>query len=230
MAGSEFYIALSDSTGAKRSGTETLLVPGPSVVEYPTDPLGSRVETADGILIVQQPSKDNRVRSWIWHKYPKWMPAYQVLFDTLHGLRSRRRLAYGASPYIYVKDNTTQLLWREYLDSGTATSNSGTNTLIDTGKTFTSALVGHVVEIMSGTGVGQFRTVLSTATNTLTMTTNWSVNPQTGATYVIRGRVNDYFKARVIEVSESVQEGGDVLLDSLKFSFVIEDTNFNAIG
>lgn len=114
-----FFISYADSTGARDVVTEVELSPKPTVVEYPQDPTGARIETAGGSLVVQQLVGDNRVRGWVWKSYPDWHVAYQALWAVLQPLRSRYRyLAGDATPYVYLQDTESTLL-RHVAISGT---------------------------------------------------------------------------------------------------------------
>ncbi len=69
-------------------------------------------------------------------------------------------------------------------DSGTATS-VGDNTLTDSSKSWTiNEHVDRWIEIVSGTGVGQKRLIVSNTSEYITVTPNWNTNPA-GASYKI---------------------------------------------
>tara|TARA_Y100001934_G_scaffold52028_2_gene63554 strand:+ start:5292 stop:8000 length:2709 start_codon:yes stop_codon:yes gene_type:complete len=67
--------------------------------------------------------------------------------------------------------------------SGTATSSTST-TLVDTSKTFTSAVIGAFVYITGGKGKGQYRTITSASSNTIGVAA-WTTNPDTTSTYSV---------------------------------------------
>lgn len=77
-------------------------------------------------------------------------------------------------------------------DSGTATSATD-NTLTDSSKNWTTARddniitnwEGYVVWIYSGTGVGQYREILSNTATTLTLSQDWTTNPDGTSLYRI---------------------------------------------
>jgi len=72
-------------------------------------------------------------------------------------------------------------------DFGTNTGISDT-TLTDSSKSWgTNAYAGMVVEIMSGSGIGQVRTIASNSATALTFSDNgdWSINPSTSIKYQI---------------------------------------------
>lgn len=72
----------------------------------------------------------------------------------------------------------------EVLDSGTATSATGT-TLVDSAQTFTEdALIGKWVRITAGTGRGQVRKITDNDTTSVTVAT-WTTNPDATSTYEI---------------------------------------------
>lgn len=73
----------------------------------------------------------------------------------------------------------------ELLDSGTATSSTGT-TLVDSGQAWTNdEWIDQFVKITGGTGSGQVRRITDNDGTSLTVDTAWSVNPSTDSTYQI---------------------------------------------
>ena len=106
-----FWIAdANPGTHTVDESSKLQLIPGPVAVEYPNAPLGTTLETADGRVIVQQPSKDGRQRAWIWNNIPAWLPAFPALWTALERTRSRYRLEAGLSPYVYLYDGETKEL------------------------------------------------------------------------------------------------------------------------
>jgi len=72
------------------------------------------------------------------------------------------------------------------VDDGTATSATST-TLVDSTQTWTTnQYENFIVYILSGTGAGQKRTIASNTATTLTVSTAWTVTPNTTSTYNIR--------------------------------------------
>jgi hypothetical protein len=72
------------------------------------------------------------------------------------------------------------------VDSGTATA-GGNTTLTDSAQTWdTNEYANFVVFIVSGTGAGQKRTIASNTATALTVSTAWTVNPNTTSVYSIR--------------------------------------------
>lgn len=69
--------------------------------------------------------------------------------------------------------------------TGTATS-GGLTTLSDTSKSWTTnQYTGFVVLITGGTGVNQYRTIISNTTTQITVSSKWGTNPSSDSTYVI---------------------------------------------
>jgi len=227
-----FWISFADASGNRIAGSEVQLSPAPTEVDYPTTPAGSNLETADGVVIQQQPVKDARQRTWYWNGYPAWMPAYQALWTLLEPLRSRARKAAGAAtPYVYVKDTESQELRRLDLVTGTVTA-GGASTLTDGGKAWTPHVyqTGYTVEIVDGTGKGQTRAVTDNTATQLTVTPSWGTQPSTDSKYALRGSVSDWFKVRVLEVSRAIRKGGGNVKYDSKLVFVIEDAAWNNLG
>lgn len=227
-----FSWAIADSAGAMVTASQTVLSPSPTRVEYPVDIAGSVVETASGVVVVQQPSKDPRRRAWIWQGYPGWWSRTADLWDQLTPLRSKTRISAGqGSPYVYLKDTETGLFRRQVLVPGTATAGAA-GTMTDSGQSWvTNAYAGYYVEILSGTGPGQRRKILSNTGTVLTITPNWGVNPASGSKYNILGWVDDWFQVRVVNVARKLRDdGGLVKYDEIRLEFAVTDANWNATG
>lgn len=225
-----FYISRANSAGSRLSSSDTLLSPAPTYVKYPVEALGKIIETSDGKAIQQQPTYDNRQRSWVWTNYFDAVPGYTTLWNTLTALRSRARKEAGAvTPYVYVKDDSTARLRRKVIQNGTATA-GGSNTLTDSGGAFPT-YTDYIIEIIDGQGAGQVRTVLSNTSTQITVSENWSVNPNSTSVYQIRGWVDDWFRARVLDVSRDMREDrGTIIYATTTFTFVIDDVNYNDLG
>ncbi len=72
------------------------------------------------------------------------------------------------------------------LDTGSASANSGNNTLTDNTKVWVdNAMMGYTVTVLSGTGAGQQRTILSNTPTVLTLSANWGTNPPSGSRFAI---------------------------------------------
>lgn len=68
---------------------------------------------------------------------------------------------------------------------GTVSARSG-NTLADGTKAWAeNQWIGYTVTVLSGTGAGQQRLIISNTNNTVTVDANWGTNPGVGATYAI---------------------------------------------
>lgn len=72
-------------------------------------------------------------------------------------------------------------------DAGIVTT-ATLNSLTDTSKDWaTNMLSFYTVRIISGTGVGQLREILSNTTNVITVKNNWAVTPTVGDQYILTG-------------------------------------------
>ena len=88
----------------------------------------------------------------------------------------------AAERFVDLKTFTT---YHALEDSGTASS-ADTTTVTETGKTWTvNDYANMYVWIYGGTGATQFRKILSNTTDTLTVDTAWSTNPDNTSTYRI---------------------------------------------
>lgn len=75
--------------------------------------------------------------------------------------------------------------------TGTTTS-GGVNTLTNSTKNWTvNQWTNYQIRISSGTGAGQIRTIASNTTTTITVSTNWAIQPDSTSNYSIEG--NDDF-------------------------------------
>lgn len=105
-----FWIAFANPDGSRNTSTEVRLSPSPSRVEYPIEPLGTRVDIPNGSLVAQVPLRDARPRRWVWEGYPASLVAYAALWARLEPLRARYRYQTGNSPYIWVRDQESKQL------------------------------------------------------------------------------------------------------------------------
>lgn len=209
-------------------GFEQQLSPAPTVVNYPDGLNGDRVETPDGMLILQQPTKDSRSRQWVWRGYPGMLVPYEKQFQRLQAFRARYRQEAGQSPYVWVRDSTTKRLRRRASVTATVTASGSTATTIQL-TSGTTVISDAVVEVISGTGVNQIRNVTSMTSMVLTVPTLTTI--PNGATVRITGWVDDWFRVRVLDVSRKLRdEGGNVRYETTTLEFVIDDTQYNDLG
>jgi len=84
---------------------------------------------------------------------------------------------------------------------GTATGGSA-DTLEDTDQSWdTDALADMEIAIYEGTGSGQYRTISSNTSDTITVSTNWATNPDSTSKYVIKDLAEPCYRHRVTHVS-----------------------------
>ena len=235
-----FWVAKANTDGTIMTESAVELTPGPSAVEYPDAPAAKQVETTEGRVIKQTSAYDPRKRAWVWQGYRGYMSAYQSLWLTLQSLLASRRTAFGATtPYVYLKDTTTndlQVLTRE---TGTASA-GGADALTDSSKTGGTAWTadqfnGYTVEIVAGTGKGQMRTVLDTTTSPsrVQVTVAWGTQPDNTSKYAIYKWVSGWVRVRVLEVSRTPRSGGgDVAYETTRMVFYVDDltTVWNDLG
>ena len=224
-----FWICPADASGNRLVGLEEMLSPAPAEVDYPTEAAGVKQDTSDGRVVLQQPSADPRMRAWVWHNMPAYIPRFKQFVLKLESLRSRTRRQQGLSPYVFLKDSDTEAFRIWDFQSGTASAVSA-NTLSDGSKGWTTdQLKNGTVEIVSGTGQGQRRTIASNTNNTITLTSNWTTQP-TGAHYAIQTSVDTWLRCRVLEVSKKITGRGGVTFDPVRVAFVIDDPSFSDLG
>lgn len=118
-------------------------------------------------------------------------------------------------------------------DNGTATSGAATS-LTDTGKAFTvNAHAGRALVLLTGTGAGQSRRILSNTATALTVEFAWGTNPAAGTTYAIRDDLGvailDSVSSDVMLVNDEtsdqqVNSGGSFAIPSFTYT-VNQPTN-----
>jgi hypothetical protein len=117
-----FFIAYSDSTGARDPLTEVELSPRPARVIYPEESRATMIETTGGSVVVQYQSQDPRTRTWQWENYPADYAAYMTLWSIIQPLASRyRKLAGDQTPYVWLKEDMTGLLGKVSVSGVTVT-------------------------------------------------------------------------------------------------------------
>jgi hypothetical protein len=242
--GPGFWIANADPSGSRLSGSEVLLSgdagglaapvnmgPGPSEVEYPRALAKPLVETAAGSAVKQQPSADPRQRAWIWRALPTgdgWL-RYDRLVRHLETLLAKTRQAAGLPEEVYIRDNVTSGL-RKWVEARGAPSAATSTTLVDGAAHWTpDRFQAGVVEILSGTGVGQRRGILSNTATTLYVDRDWDVVPSTDSAYRIRMSWNTWVKVRVINVPKMPTARATVE-QMLRFEFIVTDPDVDDWG
>lgn len=225
-----FWVALADSTHNK-SAVEVQLSPAPSRVDYPSEPLGEIIETADGRVVTQQANRDPRRRGWVWTNFGPLIATYERQYRWLEGLRARQRQSEGQSPYIYVYDGTTNLLNKRQALSRPGASLNGARTIFTvadvSGTVVASQLVNATVDVYVGTETSaRQRTVITAATNT-----TLSVDPAIDAslTGTLNLKINYlepyWWRVRVLDTMRTPLEAGNMRYAESRLVFVIEDPN-----
>jgi hypothetical protein len=214
-----FYVATSDASGNRITGSEVLLQPGPTKVGYPQEPAGELIETDDGSVIHQQPNKDGRMRQWTWDGYPAIQAGYQRLYPLLESLRSRYRYEAGLCPYVYLKESGTDCLRKRSSVTGVSGSGSAFTFTDGSASWSANAFVGGFVIVN-----GQARAILGNTSTTLSVGDGF-LSGASGA-YVISYWTPDWFRARVLEVSRAPNADGKTLrYTESRMSFVVDDPN-----
>lgn len=112
------------------------------------------------------------------------------------------------------------------LDSGTATAGAAT-TLVDSGQPWTvDVYANKFVRIISGTGAGQSRQIVSNTDTTLTINPAWSVNPASGSVYSITDNVLDLGLEACQITAEAIDsgDGGQIYGGTLEHFPLVEGT------
>jgi hypothetical protein len=214
-----FWISTANvSTGQRVVGSQIQLRPHPTEVDYPVDPKGALMTTRGGGNVLRQMTeRDGRIHTWVWKGLPTAVPRYERLAQQLESLSSKMRREQGLSPFLYFKDDETDTLGAWANIAGSISSTTAT-TLTDTSKSFAGTVNG-VIEITSGPGTGQRRSITAATGSQLTITPAWNIQP-TG-TYTVQAFQNLWAKVRVLNVTRQVQGHGSVLED-IRVDFVID--------
>jgi len=100
---------------------------------------------------------------------------------------------------------------RQVITNGTVTSSAST-TLNDNTQTFVvDTRIGHRVEILSGTGIGQVREVIDNSNTQLVVSPAWNTIPPVGSEYSAYAWSDDWFRCRVTDVQRVVRKGGGTI-------------------
>jgi hypothetical protein len=217
---------MSDASGQK-AGPEVKLHPAPTRVEYPSNALGETIDTADGRVIVQVSNRDPRRRSWIWSNFGPEMSIYERQHRWLQDLLSRRRLALGLPPHIYVCDNITGLLNQERAHTTNVSQMQGALLTVPSlpVSVSPSQLVGAVVEVLPGGSAAPFerRSVLQ-ATNTTLLLDQALSAPLSGSQIILAWSEPVWWKVRVLDPTRELRgDGGSVRYSNSRFVFVIDE-------
>lgn len=228
MAFNGFWMALSERDGTMLVGSERQFIPGPSMLEYPGEFMGTLLETSDGAVIKQQPSMDPRRRSWVWENFPGWFPQYEELWPQLESLLSKFRWEAGLSPFVWLRDTASGEFSRKEKLIGTATG--GTTTVLNTTGLTAGRYAGGSIEIIGGTGVGQQRYIQSNTATTITPSLPFTTAPNGTSQYLLRWDEPTWFRVRVLDVARKIAPGGGpVRYAETRMAFVVDDPNWNAI-
>ena len=140
-----------------------------------------------------------RRQTWDIYHYPQKISSTSVI-----QINGESRLALGAeNSSVHLADSgTTDIVTSE--TTGTASSSSGT-TLVDSGASFGSSVVGASVYIYEGTGKGQRRTITARTSTQLTVAA-WTTNPDTTSKYVV-GAVVWSWKSTAFEIPSAEGRG-----------------------
>jgi hypothetical protein len=130
---------------------------------------------------------------------------------------------------VYLKEDLTDEFRLWHFDSGTASSVAA-GTLTDSGKTWTTnALANSVVEIVSGTGAGQRRTVTSNTGTVLSVSPDWTTQPSS-AVYNVQWGESTWVRCRVLSVAKKPVSRAGVSFDMVRMEFVVDDPAWNFLG
>lgn len=121
-----FQYALADANGLMDSGTIATLSPGPTFTEYPTEQFKTTIHVSvDGNPVTQSFVKDDRPRKWVWQNYRETVPGYTSMYNSLLQLHYKLRLLAGDSPWVFLKEDVTDMFGKYEYAGGTWSFTSG---------------------------------------------------------------------------------------------------------
>jgi len=136
-----------------------------------------------------------------WLLTPTSSSTYQIRGDFIY-------VANQGNNSILVLDNASTVD-ASFFVTGNPTIASGPSTLEDRRQSFTQdQFVNYLVEITSGTGAGQVRTITSNSSTLLFVSPNWTTNPDTTSTYRIRPGLRT-----ITGTSTTLSSPGGIFLD-----------------
>ena len=179
--GSNILFLTGANAGLQRVITNVLVTQGASDSFY-FDALPNVVSSSDTFVI-------DTGRFYIWNAGTMSATSFKV-YDPL--LVTWTSLSVTGMPTTWGTDGKMVVTPSyDVYASGSATS-ATTNTLSNSAKSWTvNQWATSQIRIVSGTGVGQIRTIASNTGTQLTVTANWTVTPSTNSVYEITG--NDDF-------------------------------------
>jgi hypothetical protein len=224
-----FWVASADASGALIATSAELLSPGPSEVDYPQQPAGRIVDTSAGSRIKQLTPSDPRPRAWVWEMLPTYRASYVRFTKRLESLLGTSRRARGLSPWIYIKDEVTDD-FRFLVHASAAATGATVNTLTDSIQNWAvNGLVNGTIEIVSGTGAGQRRSIQSNTATQITVDA-WGVQPVAGSVYSLEYSNPGWVRVRVLNVSKRPAAKRAISFESVRMEFVVDDPAWNALG
>lgn len=169
------------NAGIERTVTDVLITPGGTSSIY-FAALPNAVANTDTFII-------DTCRFYVWNAGTMSATSYRV-YDPLLGTWTSLSVT-GAPTAWSVDGRLVSTPSSEVFATGTTTS-ATTNTLSNSAKNWTAnQWTNYQVRIVSGTGIGQIRTIASNTGVQLTVSANWTVTPSTDSVYEITG--NDDF-------------------------------------
>lgn len=112
-------------------------------------------------------------------------------------------------------DNTSEYIVRGYklsqfevVEAATATSGANTSITNSAGGYTASSLIGYSVRILSGTGAGQERMIVSNTTTAITVVNAWGTNPDNTSVFEVVGYSFQGENARLLEPTATATSGG----------------------
>jgi hypothetical protein len=189
-------------------------------VEYPPDAAGEIIDTDNGGVVQQQPSKDGRRHVWVWETYPEDHWGFRNLWPMLEALRSRYRKEAGLSSYVYLKEDITRRFRTRTTVTGTGSGSS---------LTFSMTGIPDGVEDGWVECAGQVRAITASSGGTATIGAFW--NGSVSGTATVSYWTYDWVRVRVLDVIRLPNDDGrSIRYKESRLVFVIDDPNYDNLG
>lgn len=112
------FLAESNPNGTRDASTERTLWPRPTFVDYGDTRFRYKIHETDGGGVIQRSKKATGEFKWVWENYSPDIIRYQEQYEDLVSLQSHILRANGVSPYVWIKDDTTDEFSKYNLGTG----------------------------------------------------------------------------------------------------------------
>lgn len=105
-----FYVCPALANGDRDVGSEVILFPNPTFVDYGPR-LRFQIVESEARAIKQFSDTNPKEKKWVWVNYRKHVPRYETQYQTLFAMQEHILVEIASgSPYVYLKENVTDML------------------------------------------------------------------------------------------------------------------------